>query len=111
MTKDSLVTAADVLAAVREVRRLGNTSAMEQLEQREPELAGLLLDEASDFHRKLGLLHLPYDAQRRLTRQIERLGLTLVLAMDTAHQRLWQTQANGTPLGDLLDPPADQSAL
>lgn len=100
MTRDSLVTAGDVLAATREVRRVGNTAALTDLEQREPELAGLLLDEASDFHRRLGLLHVPYDAQRRLTRRVERLGLHLVLALSAAHRRLWNDLAAGTPPAD-----------
>ncbi len=110
MPIDPLVTAADILAATRRVRQLGNTAGLTDLEQREPELAGLLLDEASDLNRRLGLLHVPYPAQRRLTRQIERLGLSLILALEAGHKRLWREQARDTPLDELIDPAADEPA-
>ena len=62
---------------------------LSDLEQREPELLALLTEQASELHRRLGLLHIPFKTQRRLTRQIERLGLHLVLSLQSAQRRLW----------------------
>jgi len=87
MASEPLVTAADVLEALRQVRRLGNTAALTQLEQQEPELVALLLEEASDLHHRLGR-HLPVKLQRQTTHRIERLGVVLVLALQLAHRRL-----------------------
>jgi len=87
MASEPLVTAADVLEALRQVRRLGNTAALTQLEQQEPELLALLLEEVSSLHHRLGR-HLPTKLQRQVTHRIERLGTVLVLALQLAHRRL-----------------------
>lgn len=80
------VTPAERAAAVRRVRRLGNTAALAWLERQEPELTELLLEEAGRIHRQLVRHRLTPQQVRRLTRRIEHLGVTLVLAVRLARR-------------------------
>lgn len=75
------VSPAELRAAVRQVRRLGNAAALAWLERREPELTELLLVQATYLHGVLHQHRLPPKVIRRLTRRIEHLGITLVLAI------------------------------
>ena len=97
MPHDSVVTAADVLAALRQVRQVGLTASLEDLERREPELLAMLTEQASELHHRLGRLRVPPKAQRLLTRHVERLGLHLVLAHEAGQRRLWSDIAGDGP--------------
>lgn len=81
----------DVLAAILRLRRLGNHAGLVRLERTQPELTELLLDTASDLHRRLSRARLPPPVVRRLVRRVENFGLTLADAVLIAHVRQRQS--------------------
>ncbi|MGB1125728.1 MAG: hypothetical protein ACPG4Q_11020 [Phycisphaeraceae bacterium] len=82
---EQAVSARDVLLAIHEYLRLGHTRVIENLEQREPDLAEHLMEGLSQIHRDL--LNAGLDARhtRKLYRSVEALALVCVRALETAH--------------------------
>ena len=73
------MTSRDILHAIHRLDRLGPRRAMEQLEQREPDLAEHVLESLSQVHRQLLNAGLSARTTRSLYRRIERLTLQLLL--------------------------------
>jgi hypothetical protein len=93
MSSDRVVEAKDALAAVLEVRRLGRSRVMEQLEALEPDLAEFALEELTAIHRrKADLGWRPKDV-RGLGRRVEVMALVPVTALRKASLRLWGTDS------------------
>jgi hypothetical protein len=103
MASDQVVVAQDVLRAVMELRRLGNRRALEELEQREPDLSEFLLEELTAVHHDLLHIGAGPGRVRRLSGRVETLALVMVHALRHAHLRLWRDEAAGTRLAQ-LDP-------
>ena len=108
MASDQQVTAADVLAAVLELERVGARRSTMRLEQVEPDLAEFLLENLSQLHHRLLDLGGPAKKTRRIFHQVERLALVCVESMRKGHFRLWQASVEDTPLA-LLDDSRSQS--
>ena len=75
------VTARTVLDAVLEIKRLGSTRALEQLEEAEPELASYVMEALSDVHRQVLALGGCAKASQRVYLDIQALVLTCITAM------------------------------
>lgn len=109
MASDQLVSAKDILLALAEVRRRGIDALLQELEQREPDLAEHLMEEATSLHTRISRLACKPRTLRRLSRRIETLALVLVVSLQKAQLRLWQQDAAATPLASLdPDEPAEQ---
>ena len=83
---EQVVSARDVLAAVHECQRLGHRRVVENLEQREPDLAEHLLEGLSQIHRDLLNAGLDARKTRKLYRSLEVLTLVCIRAIETAHR-------------------------
>ena len=103
MATDAIVTAADVLRAMMELRRRGHDAVLRELEQQEPDLAEHLMEELGGIHRQLLETGATPKRVRRLARRVEAMALVLVGSLRHAHRRLWQEEAQGTRLTQ-LDP-------
>ena len=88
----------DVRAAYRHAKRLGNTAGLNRLERHQPDLTEYLLDTVSGINADLARSRLSRAQVRRLTRQIEILGVVLVDAVFLAHR-------HQPPLPSLVIPP------
>ena len=83
---EQAVSARDVLLAIHEYLRLGHTRVIENLEQREPDLAEHLLEGLTQIHRDLLNTGLAPRKTRSLYRSIMALTLISIRATETAHQ-------------------------
>jgi hypothetical protein len=68
-------------AAVEAVDRLGTWPLLSRLEQREPEVAEVVLEELTELHHELYHMGLSRPRLRRFGRRLRRLCCTVVLAM------------------------------
>lgn len=113
MASDQLVNAKDVLLALSQVRRRGPDPLLQELEQREPDLAEYLMEECTALHARISRLACKPRTLRRLSRRIENLALVLVISLQQAQLRLWRQETTGTPLtqldSDLTDPDSSLS--
>ena len=103
MSTDAIVTAADVLRAVMELRRRGHDEVLRELEAREPDLAEHLMEELGSIHKLLLETNATPKRVRRLSRRVEALALVMIASLRHAHRRLWEEGAAGTPLAR-IDP-------
>ena len=92
MASDRIVSARNVLDALSELKRIGTTTALEQLEQIEPDLASYLMEELGRVHEALLKLHAKPRITRRLIHQIELMTLVSVMALRNSQIRLWQEE-------------------
>lgn len=88
----------DVRDAYQRAQRLGNTAGLTRLERHQPDLTEFFLDTVSRLNAEMGRTDLSRAQIRRLTRQIETLGIVLVDAVFEAHRRQ-------PPLPSLVIPP------
>ena len=87
---DGIVRARTVLDCVLQLQRQGTHSAMQRLEQTEPDLANYLFETLSAIHQSLLELHAPAARTRRAYRQIELMSLVCIEALRRSHAELWQ---------------------
>ena len=102
---DQLVDAKSILEAITELKRRGNSAVMAELESIEQELAGHVMEELSLIYARLLKTGARTKLVRQLNEQIETLALVSILALRKAQYRLWQENAEDTPLAR-IDPPA-----
>jgi hypothetical protein len=107
VSSDAIVTTADVLRAVMELRRRGHDEVLRELEAREPDLAEHLMEELGSIHRLLLETGATPKRVRRLSRRVEALALVMVAGLRHAHRRLWDEDAAGTPLAQ-IDPTPEE---
>jgi hypothetical protein len=107
MASDQTVTAKDVLAAVMELRRRGGEVVLRQFEQEEPDLTEFVLEELSAVHQQIAKTGATAKQLRRITRRVEAMVVTAVLALRHTHFRLWDVQAPGPNRLDGTLPVAD----
>ena len=104
MATDQLVTAKIILQAQLELQRRGTRRIYALLEQTEPDLADVVLEETTDlYHQVIKTGATPKEA-RRIHHAAERLVLVSILALQKAHQALWQ-ESTGQDLTARLNPP------
>lgn len=94
MATDQVIAAKDILDAVTRVRRMGVESLLQELEQQEPDLAEIVLEEVSLIHQRMTSTGITAKKSRGLIRRIESLILVSVTAARQGHRRLWEMQAN-----------------
>jgi hypothetical protein len=110
MPNDAVVNSKDVLGSLMELRRVGHPSAMQQLEELEPELMEYCLEQVSRIHKQLLDCGLRPTRVRRLVRATEELALVLVMSLRAAHLRLWQDQhAPDGATSPIEEGPGDES--
>jgi hypothetical protein len=93
---DQLVTPKDLLQAMAELKRLGARRVMEELEEREPDLAEVTLEEVTAIHHELLALGAAPKRAGRVYRRVEALVLVAALAMRQAYARLVTEESDGT---------------
>lgn len=90
MASDQTVHARLILQAQAELARLGTRRVYSLMEQTEPDLAEVVLEQTTAlYHEVLQLGVTPKDA-RRVHQAAERLVLVCILALQKAHAALWQ---------------------
>ena len=94
MATDQVIEAKDILDAVTRVRRMGVERLLAELEQQEPDLAEIVLEEVSLIHQRMTSTGIAAKKSRPLLRRIESLILVSVAAARQGHRRLWETQAS-----------------
>jgi predicted hydrolase (HD superfamily) len=102
---DQLVDAKSILEAIAEVKRRGISAVMQELESIEQELAGHVMEELSLVYQGLLKTGAKTKLARKLNEQIESMALVSILALRNAQYRLWQENAEDTPLAR-IDPSA-----
>jgi len=75
------VTAVQLQAAVDAIDRVGTMSVLTRIEEREPDVAEVVLEELTELHHPLYHMGLSRKALSRFIRRLRRLCCTLVLAM------------------------------
>lgn len=103
MATDQVITAKDIMDAVIRIRRIGVEKSLQELEQREPDLAEIVLEELSAVHRRLQDAGMPARRTRRLMRRIESLVLVAIAAMRQGHLRLWEEPADAGAATDAAE--------
>ena len=107
MPTDQLVQAADVLAAVRQLRHRPREKVLEELERLEPDLIEHILEELSAVHQQLLQSGVTDRRVRGIYRRVETLTLLGLLALRHATLRLWCDQLGEQGLAQ-LDPSASR---
>src|SRR5687768_7482308 len=92
MPSDAVVTPRDVLGSLMELRRVGRTLVLRELEQLEPDLLEYALEQLSAVNRRLLDSGMRPGDVRRLTRDTEELALVLITSLRSAHLRLWRDE-------------------
>lgn len=104
MATDQVVSAKMILQAQLELQRRGTRRVYSLLEQTEPDLAEVVLERTTDlYHQVIKTGASPKEA-RRIHHAAERLVLVTILALQKAHQTLWQ-ESTGQDLTARLNPP------
>jgi hypothetical protein len=92
MATDQVIAARDILDAVTRVRRVGVERLLQELEQQEPDLAEIVLEEVSLIHQRMTSTGITAKKSRGLIRRIESLILISVTSARHGHRRLWEMQ-------------------
>ena len=104
MASDQMVTARIILQAQLELQRRGTRRVYALLEHTEPDLAETVLEGTTAlYHQVIKTGATPKEA-RRIHHAAERLVLVSILALQKAHQALWQ-ESTGQDLSIRLNPP------
>ena len=101
---DAIVSSQDVLRAVLQLRRQGVITSVQDLEQKEPNLAEFLLEETTTLHHLCRRLGGTAKQLRQVDQRIYALALVSVLSLQQAHARLWTDEVETSP--SRLDIPA-----
>lgn len=93
MATDGLVSAQDVLNALRELEHKGSTKVMEELEAAEPDLTEHVIEGLTAVYRRMSRHCDSPQSTRSIYRLTRRVMLVSVMALRRAHYELWRDQA------------------